>query len=274
MDMGEMGKYQLRPAWRRRDRRDHAAACPTCRQSMWNYLHRRRRHRPRRRGGEGRRRQGFSGPDAKSPAANMRSTATDPQGAMFGLVGPRTVKERDDDREAHHRACGSTRARRARPPNSTPRPSPTAMSATTMIAPGDYPGGKKGDELTVDFTVLGRAFSASTAARISSPTKRSASWSSTEDQAETDRYWNAIVDNGGAESECGWCKDKWGFSWQITPRVLLEGDDRSRPGGRQARVRRDDDDAEDRRRQDRGGAARRARRCVRSAAARSSRSTA
>ena len=77
----------------------------------------------------------------------------------------------------------------------------------------------------------------------------------TDDQEETDRYWNAIVGNGGQESACGWCKDKWGISWQITPRVLTEamaaGGDRS-----QARVRGDDGHEEDRRRRDRGGAAR------------------
>ena len=78
----------------------------------------------------------------------------------------------------------------------------------------------------------------------------------TDDQAETDRYWNAIVGNGGQESACGWCKDKWGISWQITPRVLTEAmADRRRRG--QARLRRDDDDEEDRRRRDRGGQARR-----------------
>ncbi len=74
----------------------------------------------------------------------------------------------------------------------------------------------------------------------------------TETQEETDRYWNAIVGNGGQESECGWCKDKWGLSWQITPRVLMRG-----PGSgwrrSKARLRRDDDDAEDRRRCDRRG---------------------
>ena len=84
----------------------------------------------------------------------------------------------------------------------------------------------------------------------------------TEDQAETDRLWDAITGNGGQESACGWCKDKWGFSWQITPRVLLEGDDQQRQGGGQARVQRDDDDEEDRHRHDRGGAEGRNRRCV------------
>ena len=88
----------------------------------------------------------------------------------------------------------------------------------------------------------------------------------TDNQEETDRYWNAITHNGGEESMCGWCKDKWGFSWQITPRVLLEATDQSRQGRGQARVRGDDDDEEDRHRQDRGGARGRDRRCVSSPA--------
>ena len=94
-----------------------------------------------------------------------------------------------------------------------------------MIAPGEYPGGQKGDELTVDFTVLGRAFSGLNGGPNFKPNEAVSFMVVTEDQAETDRYWNAIVDNGGQESECGWCKDTWGFSWQITPRVLLEAMD-------------------------------------------------
>ncbi|MEA1072625.1 VOC family protein [Sphingomonas sp. LY160] len=91
-----------------------------------------------------------------------------------------------------------------------------------MIAPGDYPDGKQGNELTVDFTVLGRAFSGLNGGPNFKPNESVSFMVMTENQAETDRYWNAIVDNGGAESDCGWCKDRWGFSWQITPRVLLE----------------------------------------------------
>lgn len=89
-------------------------------------------------------------------------------------------------------------------------------------APGDYPDGKQGDVLTVEFTVLGIPC----LGLNGGPTfKHSEAFSfqvATDDQAETDRYWNAIVGNGGQESECGWCKDKWGLSWQITPRVLTE----------------------------------------------------
>lgn len=89
-------------------------------------------------------------------------------------------------------------------------------------APGDFPGGKQGQVLTVEFTVVGVAC---LGLNGGSAFKQSEAFSFqiiTEDQAETDRYWNAIVGNGGAESACGWCKDKWGLSWQITPRVLIE----------------------------------------------------
>jgi len=89
-------------------------------------------------------------------------------------------------------------------------------------APSDFPSGKAGDVLTVDFTVLGIPC----LGLNGGPTfKQSEAFSfqvATEDQAETDRYWNAIVGNGGEESACGWCKDRWGLSWQITPRVLTE----------------------------------------------------
>jgi 2-polyprenyl-6-hydroxyphenyl methylase/3-demethylubiquinone-9 3-methyltransferase len=87
-------------------------------------------------------------------------------------------------------------------------------------APGDFPGGKKGDALTVEFTVMGiPCFGLNGGSAF----KHSEAFSfqiATADQAETDRYWNAIVGNGGAESQCGWCKDKWGLSWQITPAIL------------------------------------------------------
>jgi 2-polyprenyl-6-hydroxyphenyl methylase/3-demethylubiquinone-9 3-methyltransferase len=89
-------------------------------------------------------------------------------------------------------------------------------------APGDYPSGKQGDVLTVEFTVLGiPCLGLNGGPRF----KHSEAFSfqvSTVDQAETDRYWNAIVTNGGQESACGWCKDKWGVSWQITPIALVQ----------------------------------------------------
>ena len=100
---------------------------------------------------------------------------------------------------------------------------PDSRVGEAMKAPGDYPDGQQGDELTVDFTVLGRAFVGLNGGPIFKPNEAVSFMVMTEDQAETDRYWNAIVGNGGQESECGWCKDRWGFSWQITPRVLLEG---------------------------------------------------
>jgi predicted 3-demethylubiquinone-9 3-methyltransferase (glyoxalase superfamily) len=106
---------------------------------------------------------------------------------------------------------------------------PDSKVGSVMNAPGDYPDGRKGDELTVDFTVLGRAFVGLNGGPNFKPNEAVSFMVVTEDQAETDRYWNAIVGNGGAESECGWCKDRWGFSWQITPRVLLDGNSDSDP---------------------------------------------
>ena len=100
---------------------------------------------------------------------------------------------------------------------------PDSSVGEAMAAPGDYPDGKQGDELTVEFTVLGRSFVGLNGGPLFKPNEAVSFMVITEDQAETDRYWNAIIQNGGQESECGWCKDKWGFSWQITPRVLLEG---------------------------------------------------
>lgn len=89
-------------------------------------------------------------------------------------------------------------------------------------APGDYPGGKEGVELTVEFTVLGRKFLGLNGGPFVKPNIAVSFIVVTDNQEETDRFWNAIIDNGGEASECGWCKDRWGFSWQITPRRLLE----------------------------------------------------
>ncbi len=89
-------------------------------------------------------------------------------------------------------------------------------------APADYPSGKKGDVLTVEFTVMGIPCLGLNGGDTFKHTEAFSFQVITEDQAETDRLWNAIVNNGGAESQCGWCKDKWGLSWQITPRALLD----------------------------------------------------
>jgi predicted 3-demethylubiquinone-9 3-methyltransferase (glyoxalase superfamily) len=90
-------------------------------------------------------------------------------------------------------------------------------------AASDFPGGKQGDELTVEFTVLGQSFVGLNGGPTFTPNEAVSFQVFTDDQEETDRYWNAIVDNGGAESACGWCKDRWGFSWQIVPRALMAG---------------------------------------------------
>ncbi|KRW67789.1 3-demethylubiquinone-9 3-methyltransferase [Pseudomonas sp. TTU2014-096BSC] len=87
-------------------------------------------------------------------------------------------------------------------------------------APGDYPSGKQGDVLTVEFTVMGIPCLGINGGPAFKHSEAFSFQVATDDQAETDRLWNAIVDNGGQESECGWCRDKWGLSWQITPRVL------------------------------------------------------
>ncbi|HWU51988.1 MAG TPA: VOC family protein [Tahibacter sp.] len=99
---------------------------------------------------------------------------------------------------------------------------PDSAVGAVHRAPGDFPSGKEGDVLTVDFTVCGIpciGLNGGTAFRQSEAFSFQIA---TDDQAETDRYWNAIVGNGGQESVCGWCKDKWGVSWQITPRVLTD----------------------------------------------------
>jgi 2-polyprenyl-6-hydroxyphenyl methylase/3-demethylubiquinone-9 3-methyltransferase len=89
-------------------------------------------------------------------------------------------------------------------------------------APGDFPSGSQGDVLTVEFSVCGLPCVGLNGGPAFRQTEAFSLQVSTEDQAETDRLWNAIVGNGGQESACGWCKDRWGVSWQITPRILLE----------------------------------------------------
>ncbi|HVK81900.1 MAG TPA: VOC family protein [Verrucomicrobiae bacterium] len=99
---------------------------------------------------------------------------------------------------------------------------PDTKVGKVNYAPGDYPDGKKGDALVVEFTVVGIPCIGLNGGPIFPHTEAFSFQIATEDQEETDRYWNAIVGNGGAESECGWCKDKWGLNWQITPRTLTE----------------------------------------------------
>ena len=89
-------------------------------------------------------------------------------------------------------------------------------------APGDYPSGKQGDELTVEFTVLGIPCVGLNGGPMFKHSEAFSFQVSTDDQEETDRLWHAIIDNGGQASACGWCKDKWGLSWQISPRVLVD----------------------------------------------------
>ena len=99
---------------------------------------------------------------------------------------------------------------------------PDSFVGAVHRAPGDFPSGKKGDVLTVEFTVMGIPCIGLNGGPAFKHDEAFSFQVATVDQAETDRYWNAIVGNGGAESACGWCKDKWGLSWQITPRVLTD----------------------------------------------------
>ena len=99
---------------------------------------------------------------------------------------------------------------------------PNSHVDRTNAAAGDYPGGQKGNELTVEFTVLGRPFLGLNGGPNFKPNEAVSFMVMTKDQDETDRYWNAIVESGGSESDCGWCRDRWGFSWQITPKRLME----------------------------------------------------
>src|SRR6516162_2060911 len=107
-------------------------------------------------------------------------------------------------------------------------------SAVTAVhrAPGDYPDGKQGQVLTVEFTVVGIPCLGLNGGPAFKHSEAFSFQIVTDNQAETDRYWNAIVSNGGSESACGWCKDRWGLSWQITPRALT---DALAAGGDQAR---------------------------------------
>nr|WP_315496618.1 VOC family protein [uncultured Rhodoferax sp.] len=98
---------------------------------------------------------------------------------------------------------------------------PNSAVGAAHYAPGDYPMGKQGQVLTVEFTVMGIPCLGLNGGPMFKHSEAFSFQVATDDQAETDRLWNAIVGNGGQESQCGWCKDKWGLSWQITPRVLM-----------------------------------------------------
>ena len=99
---------------------------------------------------------------------------------------------------------------------------PESRIDAVHAGPADNPSGKAGDELVVEFTLAGRSFVGLNGGPIFPHTEAVSFMVHTDDQAETDRIWDAIVGNGGAESQCGWCKDRWGVNWQITPRRLLE----------------------------------------------------
>lgn len=106
---------------------------------------------------------------------------------------------------------------------------PDSSVGAIVLAPGDYPSGKKGDVITVNFTVLGIPCIGLNGGPEFKHNEAFSFQVATQDQEETDRYWNSIVNNSGQESECGWCKDKWGVSWQIIPMALLEASYSSDP---------------------------------------------
>jgi len=99
---------------------------------------------------------------------------------------------------------------------------PDSRVIAVHLAPADYPSGKQGDVITVEFSVMGIPCVGLNGGKAFTHCEAFSFQVSTEDQAETDRLWDAIVGNGGEASVCGWCKDKWGISWQITPRILIE----------------------------------------------------
>ena len=99
---------------------------------------------------------------------------------------------------------------------------PDSKIGAVFHAPSDFPDGKEGDVLTVEFTVCGIPCIVLNGVPVFKQSEAFSFQIATDNQEETDRYWNAIVGNGGKESECGWCKDRWGVSWQITPRTLIE----------------------------------------------------
>jgi predicted 3-demethylubiquinone-9 3-methyltransferase (glyoxalase superfamily) len=99
---------------------------------------------------------------------------------------------------------------------------PDSSVGAVYYAPGDYPAGKRGDVLTIEFTVMGLPCLGLNGGPTVKHNEAFSFQVITDDRSETDRYWHAIVGSGGAESQCGWCRDKWGLSWQITPRALTD----------------------------------------------------
>lgn len=99
---------------------------------------------------------------------------------------------------------------------------PDSSVQAVHLAPKDFPGGREGQELTVEFTVLGIPCVGLNGGPMFKHSEAFSFQVATDSQEETDRYWNAIVSNGGQASHCGWCKDRWGVNWQITPRVLTD----------------------------------------------------
>ena len=111
---------------------------------------------------------------------------------------------------------------------------PDSKVSAVHRAPGDYPAGKAGDALTVEFTVVGIPCLGLNGGPMFTHNESFSFQIATDNQEETDRYWNAIVGNGGGERACGWCKDKWGVFWQITPRVLMDALRAGGDGGKRA----------------------------------------
>ncbi len=197
------------------------------------------------------------------PSGDWIIIGTDPQGAEFALVGRQSLKERESwQQQADHlpvvRQRRGAQGRRILCLGLPRQPGRQGAHARRPT----FPGGEEGEELTVEFTVLGQSFVGLNGGPNFKPNEAVSFMVLTEDQEETDRYWNAITENGGEESACGWCKDKWGFSWQITPRVLLEATTSPDKAAAKRAFEAMMTMKQDRHRQDRGRAQGRDRQCV------------